>query len=131
MSDIPSRYERYKCGADAVRWLREYLNAGVRLSALVLEEQSQIRLRLHRDTEGAGDVSFYDHQADVCLLGAEFLRIDFDGPYFGTVSSAVFDEGDSTRLEISLAAGGFSIEFDAVQVSEQMVPCYIMKSSTR
>lgn len=120
-------YNRYKHGAEAVRWLVEYLNSGVRLSALVLEEQSQIRIRAHRETEGAGEVSFYDHQADVSLLGAEFLRIDLDGQYLGIVSSAVFDEGERTKLDISLAAGNFTIMFEAVQVSEQLTPNYIKK----
>ena len=124
MSDNNSRY---KHGAQAVRWLQEYLNSGVRLSALVLEEHSLIRLCAHRKTEGVGQVSYYDHQADVSLLGAEFSRIDLDGPDLGTVSTAVFDEGDRTSLEISLEVGSFSIAFDAVQTSERLVPVYVMK----
>ena len=118
---------RYKHGDEAVRWLREYLNSGVRLSALVLEEKRLIRLCAHRMTEGAGEVSNFDQQADVNLLGAEFLCIDFDGSNLQPVSSAVIDEGDRTRLEISLEAGSFSIEFDTLQVSEQLVPVYDMK----
>ncbi len=130
---MPNHTSRFRCGAEAVRWLREYLNSGACMSALamedalVLEERHRIRFRAYREIEGTGEVSKYHHEADVSLLRAEFLRIDLDGETFGTISSAVFEEGDTMRLEILLAAGGLSIEFDALQVSERLAPVYEMK----
>ncbi|MGE0056073.1 MAG: hypothetical protein AB7S74_17905 [Hyphomicrobium sp.] len=120
-------YNRYKHGAEAVRWLAEFLNAGARLSALVLDEQDEIRFCAHRNVEGDGEVSSYDHQVYVSLLGAEFLHIDFEGQYLGPVSTAAFDEGESSRLDVACEAGRFSVMFDAVQLSERLAPVYIMK----
>ena len=127
MSDDNPRYQWHKHGAEAIRWLQEFLNSGAGLSALVLEEGRQLRLSAYREIEGAGEVRNYNHKAHVSLLGAEILRMDLDGETFGTISSAEFEEGNRMKLELSLAAGGFSIEFDALQVSEQLVPVYEMK----
>ena len=127
MSHENSRSSRHKHGAEAIKWLQEYLNAGAGLSELVLDEQCQIRLSAYREIDGSGEVSNYNHKAHVSLLGAELLRIDIVGETFGTISSAVFHEGDKNRVEISLAAGGFSIEFEALQVSELLMPVYEIK----
>lgn len=119
-----SQYNWHKHSADAVQWLREYLNCGVRLSALVLDEQSQIRFCAHRVAEGAGQASAYDHQAHVTMLGAELVCIDFDCESFGLVSKAAFLEGARTELDMLLDAGRLTVEFDGIQVSEKMVPVY-------
>lgn len=122
---------RIKQGAEALQWLREYLNSGVSLSGLVLEERNQIRLRTHRMTEGSGEIRYYDHQAEISLMGAEFVRINLDGPDLGIISRAEFEGEERTTLEMSLKGGSFSIEFDAAQVSEQLAPVYVLKTDEK
>lgn len=115
---------QFRHGAEAVRWLQEYLNSRTQVTALALEVPRRIRLCASQETEGAGEVVIYLHRAEVTLSGADLSWIDLDGKSFGNVCSATFHEGERTRLDVSLATGRLSIEFDALQVSEGMVPVY-------
>lgn len=139
MSNTPVQY---KHGTEAVQWLREYLNSGAILSALALDEQGQMHFSARRETEDVGQVReplvdddgrlfelrSYDREAQVSLLRAALLYINIDCETFGAISSAVFFEGDRTKLEISLDAGSFSIEFDTLRVCDRLVSTYELKT---
>ncbi|MEQ1718569.1 MAG: hypothetical protein ABL907_21725 [Hyphomicrobium sp.] len=126
-------------GAQALQWLQEFLNFGIHLSGIVLEEQCRIRLRAHRTIEasmttegslakeGAMQVLFFQHRVELCLFDAEFMLIDLRGPDFGIFSRAALQEGDKTTLEVWLDGGSFLVAFAAVQLSQEIIPVYGMR----